>query len=374
MPPRAERLLHLVIAIAAGAWLVLRAACVPLTHDEAATFQTYVLTGVYLPWQAHLDAGNHLLASAATRISYLLFGDGPLALRLFSVLAFGLWAWYAWRITRGMASAALRIAASCALLLTPFVFEFFALFRGYGPALAFLLMALHHAMAYWHRAQRIDLLLALLAASIATAASLNMLVIGAMLFGMAALRTGMSRQRDAVAWATLVLVGALPLVALAQYGAELAAQDLLYYGSADGIVHGTLASLGAWVMGLRWPLASAALFVLPLLLAAFSLRSSPNRHVLAMLMLLFAGELLARWVLATGRGVLYPTDRTAMHLVPLAILLFAYAADSARSRDHARSCCGHACPIAVPRVAPHESRSHEFLARAGDYQEPVRCR
>lgn len=197
MPPRAERLLHLVIAIAAGAWLLLRAACVPLTHDEAATFQTYVLTGVYLPWQAHLDAGNHLLATAATRISYLLFGDGPLALRLFSVLAFGLWAWYAWGITRGMASAALRIAASCALLLTPFVLEFFALFRGYGLALAFLLMALHHAIAYWHRAQRIDLLLALSAASLATAASLNMLVIGAMLFGMAALRTGMSRQRDA---------------------------------------------------------------------------------------------------------------------------------------------------------------------------------
>ncbi len=328
MPHGAERNLHLALTLAAWVLVALRAAWVPLIHDEAATFQMYVLTGDYLPWSAHWDAGNHLLATAAARVSYLLFGDPPFALRLFPVLCYGLWAWYAWRITRGLAAASLRIAASAALLLTPFLFEFFALFRGYGPALAFLLMAVHHGLAYAARAARRDLLLMLLAATLACSASLTVLLLGLLLLSAGALRTFTARRNDASAWAMLLLLGALPLMALAFHGKELSDRGLLYFGSSEGLLHGTLASLGEWVLGIPWPLMGASVLLAPLLMALVALRRSAHRIVLASLILLFAGELLGRVVLGAAFGVLYPMDRTAMHLVPLAILLLAHAADT----------------------------------------------
>jgi hypothetical protein len=290
-----------------------------------------VLTGDFLPWRAHMDAGNHLLATAAARLSFSLFGDSPFALRLFSVFCFGIWAWYTWRITRMLVASPLRAATSAALLLTPFLFEFFSLFRGYGPALAFLLMALHHCMAYMQRARRIDLLLLLAAAALACAASLTVLLLGLLLFAVATLRTWVARRADPAAWAMLLFVGALPLAALVLHGSALSAGGHLYYGSHEGIVNGTLASLGEWVLGIRWPLLGASLLLLPLLFALAAIRRSQKRIPLALLMLLFTGELIGRVVLGEAFGVLYPTDRTAMHLIPAAILLFAYAVDSGTS-------------------------------------------
>lgn len=327
-------------AALAWAYMAARAALVPLIHDEAATFQVYVLSGEFLPGSAHWDAGNHLLATAAGRLCYLLLGPSPFALRLFAVLAFGLWAWYAWRITRGLRAAPLRMAAALALLLLPFALEFFALFRGYGPALALLLMALHHALAFQRGARRSDLLLAVLSGTLSVAASLTVLPMIGLLLLACALTAWRQRRRDAAAWSALLVLGAVPFVAFALYGAALGERGLLYYGSPDGLVRGTLASLGEWVLGIRAPLLGAALLLAPALLGAIALRTSAHRAALALLLLLFAGELAGRWVLGTAFGVLYPIDRTVLHLVPVAILLLAHAADGAPAAWRAWAAAG----------------------------------
>lgn len=340
MPPRTERILVLSASLAAWLCVLLRAAWVPLIHDEAATFQTYVLTGEFLPWRAHWDAGNHLLATAATRLSYVLFGSSPLALRLFSVMCFGIWALYARRITQRLTASALRLMAFGALLLTPFLFEFFSLFRGYGPALAFLLMTAHHAIGYAQHARLRDLLLMLAGAIVASTASLTTLLLTALFFAIGTIVTWQRRRKDVRAWLVL-LMGIVPFAALAYYGMQLGSRGLLYYGSDAGITTGTLGSLGLWVLGLPWPMVGALLFLLPLALAIISIRGSAHRLGLAVLTLLFTGELLGRVVLGEALGVLYPTDRTAMHLVPLAILLMAYAGDSPTRRS---------LPIAAPML------------------------
>src|SRR5690606_35609493 len=100
MSARGERTLFAAVALLTFVYVAIRAALVPLTHDEAATFQTYVLTGRYLPYLAHWDAGNHLLITAIGRGCYQFFGAAPLSLRAFNVLCFALYAWYAWRATR----------------------------------------------------------------------------------------------------------------------------------------------------------------------------------------------------------------------------------------------------------------------------------
>jgi len=328
MAMRGERFACIAVALAAFLYLLLRAALVPLTHDEAATFQTYVLTGDYLPYLAHWDAGNHLLSTAVTRTTYLLFGPSPLALRAFSLICFVLWALYAWCITRPIANGFIRMSTVVALLLTPFVIEFFALFRGYGPSLAFLLMALHHLLRLFVHARRADLLLVLVAMLLACAASLTLLIGWCMILAAAVAIVFLRLRRDAVAWLALVLLGAAPLLLAAQYSFELSARGLLYFGTDAGLVSGTLASLGQWVLGVDAPIVGVALMLLPLPLGMWALRTGRHRVEIGALLLLIIGELFGRFVLAEVFGVLYPQDRTAMHLVPLLLLLFGFSVDA----------------------------------------------
>ncbi|HRH37260.1 MAG TPA: glycosyltransferase family 39 protein, partial [Flavobacteriales bacterium] len=174
---RSEKVGYVLVVLLFWVYLIWRAAFVPLTHDEAGTLQTYVVSGNYLPFLAHWDAGNHLLITAVCRACYLLFGMQPLVLRSFSVLCFILFAIYAWRLTRWINHPFVRWCAALALLLTPFNFEFFALFRGYGPSLAFLLMALYHLIESAQERQRSHLTLTLFAMCMATYASLSLLLV-----------------------------------------------------------------------------------------------------------------------------------------------------------------------------------------------------
>ncbi|MBK8225791.1 MAG: hypothetical protein IPK70_01285 [Flavobacteriales bacterium] len=325
---RGERLACIAVGLAAFLYLFLRAAFVPLTHDEAATFQTYVLTGDYLPYLAHWDAGNHLLSTAVTRAAYLLFGPSPLALRAFSLIGFLLWALYAWRITRPIENGLIRMSTVVALLLTPFVIEFFALFRGYGPSLAFLLMALHHLLRLLVHARRTDLLLILVAALLACVASLTLLIAWCMILAATVAIVFRSLRRDARAWLAVIMLGAVPLVLAAQYSFELSARGLLYFGTDAGLVNGTMASLGRWALGVDAPRLGAALILLPLPVGMLALRTGHHRTEIGALLLLIIGELLGRFVLAEAFDVLYPQDRTAMHLVPVLLLLSVFSVDA----------------------------------------------
>ena len=329
MNGRAERTLFLAFAFLVFAYLVLRALLVPLTHDEAATFQTYVLTGRFLPFLSHWDAGNHLLITAVGRATYLLFGAQPLAVRSFALLCFVLQAWYTWRITRSLKVAVVRWCTMAALLFTPFLIEFFALFRGYGPSLAFMLMAIYHVVRYGELGGRHQLIAALAALSLATFASLSVLVICGLLLGIIAAILLRSHRRDALAWIAWAVLGMLPLAFAFAYGLELSERGLLYYGSEEGLVKGTLGSLATWVLGIDLPLAQVVVGILFTALPGWLIVDAVRKRnvILMVLATLIVGELLARWVMGTFLGVLYPQDRTAMHMVPLVVLAFAFVLD-----------------------------------------------
>lgn len=336
MSTRSERALFAAIALLTFLYVAIRAALVPLTHDEAATFQTYVLTGRYLPYLAHWDAGNHLLITAIGRGCYLLLGPAPLSLRAFNVAGFVLYAWYAWRITRDVRDGLIRSISAAALLLCPFVLDFFSLFRGYGASLAFLLMAVFHASRSMRTGARTDLAWMLLALLLANLASLSLLIIWCMGLVGACYAIATKCRRDPVAWGLWLVLGGVPLTAAARYSMELAERGLLYYGTPDGLLRGTLPSLGAWVLGLSksWP--SGLVLLLPLAVALWAMMSRPRSPIVMMILAAVAGELMGRAVLGAGFKVLYPMDRTALHLVPLLILLAAFALDDlTRNRSNA---------------------------------------
>ena len=120
----------------------------PWVHDECASLFWYVERGEWLPGLAHWDANNHLLSTAIGLMSYKLVGLSLLGSRIGSVLAFGLYAWAAWRIGGRAERITVRWSLLFALLLCPFVLDFFSLFRGYGLQMAFWLVALDGALRY----------------------------------------------------------------------------------------------------------------------------------------------------------------------------------------------------------------------------------
>ena len=340
MSIRRERVLFTILAAVAFVYVLLRAALVPVVHDEARSFQRFVLTGDFLPFRAAWDAGNHLLASALARVSYVALGPGLLPLRIWSVLAFAVYAAYAWKIGRSIGSSTIRWSLWAALLFTPFVIEFFSLFRGYGLALAFLLMAIHHVAQFAASGSTRALLIALCAMALATFNSLSLLIMWCALVGGVLLLIVFGRKEWRVMLAqaaTLIVFGMLPLGFAAYYSVKLSQTGALYFGSELGLVHGTLASLADFVIGAKpsWLLWMLVILV-GLVVALSASRVSRTRDIPSLIAFacafLFLADLCGRVVLGQGFGVLYPTDRTAMQLVLLFLILVASAIDHYASR------------------------------------------
>jgi len=334
--PQRDRHRFVVLAGLVFIYVVLRALLVPLTHDEARTFFVYTLSGEYLPWLSHWDAGNHLLCTALGRASYTTFGMAPFALRLFNVLSFAVYAMYVWRSGAWVRDTFVRWSLWGALLMAPVLIEFFAMYRGYGMAMAFLLMGLFHTVEAVRGGSARHLFSALLAWLLANAAMLSLMILwcSALLALFHAVMA--ARVRPVVRIAMLVpwlILGVLPAIGAAVYGSELGARGLLYYGSSDGLLHGSLLSVammlfgegGDWTM---WPLLAVSLAAL--LFAGtfvFKDRREFKWTPLTILSLFFVMELLGRLVLGELRGVLYPIGRSALHWLPIVVFMVALVAD-----------------------------------------------
>lgn len=139
-----------VCALTAVAVLVLvatRAVMVPLTFDEAVTYERTVDASPL----AVLDfrtATNHLLNTLLTRASHAVFGSAVWALRLPSVLAAAGFLAALAAFARRMRHAGIAAAGFVVLATNLYALDYFALSRGYGLVLCTLTAALY-ALVRW---------------------------------------------------------------------------------------------------------------------------------------------------------------------------------------------------------------------------------
>ena len=332
---RTERWFFLALAALVGAYVIVRAWCVPTIHDEAMTFFVYVQTGDFLPFLSHWDAGNHLLDTALAWCCNQLFGMHAWALRLPSIAAFVLYAWYTLRWGTLIRSVLTRWCLWSALLLFPFLLDFFSLFRGYGIGMAALSAALFHGARYLRSRRSIDLVGTLCWMTVAMFADLGLITLHALLLVamLFAWTTDAPQPRTAKPLLLLVLLGVVPLAFAASYSLTLEAHGSLYYGSPQGLVNGSIASLSILLFGLDHPVLNASialLVVVLLLLSGWILWTGARDHrtwAIALLSGLLLADVLGRVVLFHWRGTLYPEDRTALQWALLSVLLFALVAD-----------------------------------------------
>lgn len=303
-------------------YLVLRAWKVPLVHDEVITFFNYISYGRLAPFNDYTDANHHLLNTWLSRLSFLLFGGGPLALRLPNLLFFPLYAFYAFRLSQKTEDTMLRIAFLLMMLGSFFFLEFFAFTRGYGMSMALMLMFLSHSLDWMEAAKRRDFFLLLGALSLALLANLTLIPLMGLGLGILLLHTLVGQRRSLFLYLIpLGIMGAFAWLAF-----EYKEMGLLYYGSPDNslmlmlethllMLFGTQA---AWLKGV-FLLALGMLLVLYLNVwrnEGFSSLTSA-RYFLAHL---FFGVLAGILGMHHFGGINYPEDRTSLYLYPLGII------------------------------------------------------
>lgn len=349
IPERKEAMLFLGSALVCWLYVIARALWMPLVHDEANSFFHFIHSGSFLPFSAKWDAANHVLVMAMGKLAYRLFGPNAFALRSFAILCYPLLAWSSWRLGSRVREPLVRWCLWAAMLATPFLLEFFSLFRGYGPSFAFMLWAIAMGLEFWDGGRTRSFVAAVLALGLGVSANLSLLPIwsiGMVLLALAIRKAEptLSSEPQALSIVRLLALlglGITPGLYMITFAMGLRERGLLYYGSDRGLLAGSFASLRERLFPMLSDPAgigiciALALIILGAFVLVLAKREQQRYSLLVLVTLLLGLEFLARWVLGELFGVLYPKDRAMLHFIPLLLLAFATALD--RLSRNARS-------------------------------------
>lgn len=312
-------------------YLLLRALYVPYIHDEAATFFHYIQKGEFMPGTAQWDANNHLLNSLISSVIYSWFGADVFLLRLPNVLAFILYFYAGWHLSLRIRTLWMRHALLTALLFSHGFMEFFALNRGYGMSMAFLLAAIVLAVK-WTETPRIKWIAWYgLSGFLAVSANLTLLPVLYLLdvfLLLSPLILSVSQKRNHLILSALVLlVVKLPFV---WFGFALSTRGALYYGGSD-FFNLTVQCLETMMWGMyAWWTDTLLMTVSVIAMIVFVWRLRPmfrHRDVALLFPFLFFASLASIFAQHFILGINYPEDRTGMYLFPLLVLAFIFILD-----------------------------------------------
>lgn len=319
-------------------YLVLRAVYVPPLHDEVATFFHYIEVGDIWSDTAVLDANNHLLNSYLSRFSYLVFGEHFFFLRLPNLLAFFIYFWSIVHLLKGLNHRLNYLIALVALNTIPFVFEYFALTRGYGLGLAFFTLSIA-LFIQWIKTQKSGVIFfSLIAGWLSVFANLIfinsfVLLVFAIVVFFIVHRSNYNLKKYAFQIGSIILAGWLtyPLV---QFGLKLKNSGALYYGSLDGFWEVTGKSLSDLVLFtnsdiMKWFVIAALLIIATetfVRLLEIKWWDFLHKHSTIIVFFLF-GNLIITWILANIMEVNYPEDRAGIYYVVLFLIAAIYTLD-----------------------------------------------
>lgn len=329
------RVPYALLAAIVFAYVILRAIMVPLVHDECASVLWYVFPGEWLPDQAHGDANNHFLSTGLGVLFSALFGVHAWSLRAGSAIAFLVYAWMCWRVGALVTVRSVRWCLWAALLACPFMLDLFSLFRGYGIEMAGWMIALDGCTRYARSGTAgyfIQTLLGLVVGGTAIIALVPMWVImlGALLL-LAAVHGWKQAIASRAMFLWFILAGLVPMVCAAWLALGMKDAGLLYYGTTEGFVPVTVASLSRYVLGDHGAGIIAMIILMPVVSIVVFLRNGLRQLSLQdagpLLLLVLLADVVARVVMARFAGVNFPEDRAGLHYVPLFLIIVALTVD-----------------------------------------------
>ena len=329
LPKRGADRATALVAVALFLYVALRAACVPIVHDEAFSYRNFAgrSFATILSSETPEPANNHVLNSLLVRVAALALGPSEWTLRLPNVLAFALFLVCGIALVRRFSGSAPRVCGFLLFAGNPFLLELFSLSRGYGLGLAFLaaaLLAFVRAEEAPDSARR-DLLLGGLSGFLAVFANLAFLLPVLALLGVVVVRNRRVLRR----WAPFLAVA--PLLVVAILGPRIVAlkrAGQFYAGGTKGFFADTVGSLvriteeganGGPLVHAIVVTATVGLLLLALVgILAPSLAGGGRiaRVAGSVLLLAATGSVAQHFLLGTP----YLEDRTAIFFVPLLAL------------------------------------------------------
>ncbi len=316
---------------------VYRAVTQSITTDEAFTYNNFVSK----PFGGLLDqynANNHILNSLLASLSVRLFGLSEFTLRLPSVAAGAVYLFAAYRVCLLLFGSGVWAFLTTALLVTnPFLLDHLSAARGYGMALSFLLLATYYLARELHAPRPFNLYAAGICCGLAVAANLTSAFPATALAIAFAASSGASFGMKRF-WDSFIVPAVLVSFVVVIVPLSRIPPSAFYFGAKD--LRQTVTSLAdlsffyggvrmAWLHDAVWPASLVLMLASAIFVAShFWNRRSPD-------LLFFAAALLATvGVVVTAHraaGVLYPLTRTALYLIPLAILAASALLYSVRS-------------------------------------------
>lgn len=296
--------------------VVIRAVTVPFCHDEVATFIFYIQPGKFIPFFAHPDANNHVLTSLTSWVTYKLFGSELWSLRLPCIAAYMVLAYAVYRCGEFFRTIIARILFTSFFLLSFNFLAFYALCRGYGFSMSFLLLALYYFFRLQAEWNWRFLLKFLLFSQVALSANLTLVAIVLMLTAWTFLFLLHHKQlfRPRTLLALFLHFGLI--FCWAKYALFLQETGALYYGAGDSYWSVTFKTLIETILFRHVALNILVLVLFVLMTAWFAwlvvkgglARAGRFGIMYCSLVLLIIGF----WLLHVVLKVNYPEDRTGL--------------------------------------------------------------
>lgn len=336
---RKENYFYVLAGAFVAVFLVLRALWVTVVHDEIATLYYYVQPGNVFPYYRIADTNNHFLNTALTRISFLLFGSSPLALRLPNLLSIPLYFWGLWRISLRIKHIPLRLTLFAGLAFCLHFVEFMAISRGYGLSFAFLLLSLSYFLS-WNQNPSYKLLIySLLALLLATAANFALVYTYFLVGLLASAKVAFGKGKRGWAIGIILTLGVLPIAFFTGHLIYLRMQNGLVAGLAGHFWSTTVRTFVNTLFNSNTLLSDLIAIIAIIVLIGLAIRRF-SRTTLAevvhsnsfVLLILFVGNialiLIAGWFLK----IHFPDDRIVLYLFPLIWLSIAFLLDEVYDR------------------------------------------
>jgi len=317
------RILSLFVFI----YVLLRAIVLDITYDEAWSIGTYV-NGSFLNILRYepCDSNNHLINSLLIKVLYLVLPESTLVARLPGLISLILYLYFAAKLTQAEKSLT-GFLIFLTLILNPYLLEFFGLARGYGMALAALMVAVYQLKIYFETHHRRSLILALLSAGLAGLSILSFLNFFAGILGLVFLHLLVVRRKNypevlaclSLSAGLITAILWVPLHRLTQFGN-------LYYGGKTSLWSDTFLSLGRYTQyqmfetKLSEVLTTVFMLVILFLLIIAYVRDKKISWQNSFLLILGLSCLLINYLQVKLLGGYYLIDRTALFLYPLILL------------------------------------------------------
>lgn len=272
--------LLLLILIGKKAWLA------SFTHDESYTYLRFVHQN-FMDIISYKVAytNNHILNTILVKYFEMMFGNSEFVLRLPNILAFIVYATFIVLMV-SKKSKGLLFFSFVILTCNPYLLDFFAICRGYGLSIAFMLMSIYYLINHFTSKRQNSLALFNLAAFLAFMSNFSLLnfYLSAIIVFNIITWLNLKLNEDRYTLKQFVRVNKINLIAFAVFVAvlyeplrKISKIGLLDYGGKAGFMEDTVGSLVSglfyeqgvgpfWYTVLKWLLVipSVAIFCLAL--------------------------------------------------------------------------------------------------------------